>query len=521
MTVYLVGAGPGDPGLLTRRGADLLGRADVVVYDRLVDPALLSLVPAEAVLVDVGKQPAAQGTAQGGTARQGEINDLLVEHGRRVGPAGTVVRLKGGDPFLFGRGGEEAEALQAAGVDWAVVPGVTSAVAVPASAGVPVTHRGLSTSVTVVTGQVGDPTAPGGVDWEALAGVGGTLVVLMGMANRAEIAHRLMAGGRAADTPVAVVEWGTTAAQRTERTTLDRLASVPLGSPAVIVVGPVAALDLAAADSRPLAGTTVVVTRPRDQAGDLVAALGARGAQVIGLPVIEIDGPEDGGAALRRAAAAVAGYDWVAFTSANAVDRFVGLFRDGRDLAGARLAAVGGATAAALRRFGLVADLQPDPAGPATAERLAAAFPAAPPAGGRVLFPRAAVARRSLPDGLSAKGWTVDEVEAYRTVAAAAPPDDVVAALVEARVVTFTSPSTVTGYLSLATAGGHPLPVPPLVACIGPVTAAAARRAGLDVAVESPSPSGEALVGAIVAHLASGGRPASGGGPASGSRGGR
>ena len=397
---------------------------------------------------------------------------------------------------------------------WEVVPGVTSAVAVPAYAGMPVTHRGLSTSVTVVTGQVGDLTAPGGVDWEALARVGGTLVVLMGMATRDEIARRLMAGGRAADTPVAVVEWGTTAAQRTERTTLDRLASVALGSPAVIVVGPVAALDLAA-DSRPLAGTTVVVTRPRDQAADLVAALSTRGAQVVGLPVIDVDGPEDGGTALRQAAAAVAGYDWVAFTSANAVDRFVGLLRDGRDLAGVRLAAVGGATAAALARFGLVPDLLPDhlptqppPGEPATAAGLAAAFPEAPATGGRVLFPRAAVARRSLPDGLSAKGWAVDEVEAYRTVAAAAPPDDVVATLAEAQVVTFTSPSTVAGYLALRTVGGHPLPVPSVVACIGPVTASAARKAGLEVAVESPSPSGEALVAAIVVRLAEpGGRP--------------
>lgn len=496
MTVYLVGAGPGDPGLLTRRGAEVLERADVVVYDRLVDPALLSLAPPGAVLVDVGKRPAG-----GGAARQAEINELLVAHGRRVGPAGTVVRLKGGDPFLFGRGGEEAEALEAAGVAWAVVPGVTSAVAVPAYAGVPVTHRGLSTSVTVVTGQLGDPTAPGGVDWEGLARAGGTVVVLMGMANRREIARRLMDGGRPADTPVAVVEWGTTPAQRTERTTLDGLASVSLGSPAVIVVGPVAALDLGAADGRPLAGVTVVVTRPREQAADLVVALSARGAQVVGVPVIEIDGPADGGAALREAAAAVSGYDWVAFTSANAVDRFVGLLRDGRDLAGVRVAAVGAATAAALRRFGLVPDLLPPP-DRATAEGLAAAFGDVAPTGGRVLFCRAAVARRSLPDGLAAKGWTVDEVEAYRTVPAAPPPDEVADAVAGAAVVTFTSPSTVAGYLSLTTAGGHPLPVPPVVACIGPVTAAAARKAGLEVAVESPSPSGQALVAAIVACLA-------------------
>ncbi len=189
MTVYLVGAGPGDPGLLTRRGAELLGRADVVVHDRLVDPGLLDLAPPAALRVDVGKRPSGRPSAvpndADGSVRQHEINELLVAHGRR---AGTVVRLKGGDPFLFGRGGEEAEALQRASVEWEVVPGVTSAVAVPAAAGIPVTHRGLSTSVTVVTGHVGDETAPGGVDWAALAAGGGTLVVLMGMADRETIA---------------------------------------------------------------------------------------------------------------------------------------------------------------------------------------------------------------------------------------------------------------------------------------------------------------------------------------------
>jgi uroporphyrinogen III methyltransferase / synthase len=356
VTVYLVGAGPGDPGLLTRRGADLLARADVVVYDRLIDPALLSLARSDAVLVDAGKRPAgsAGGGVAGGAARQDEINALLVAHGR----AGrTVVRLKGGDPFLFGRGGEEAEALTRAAVAWEVVPGVTSATAVPAYAGIPVTHRGLSSSVTVVTGHVGDPSAPGGVDWESLARAGGTLVILMGMATRAEIARRLQAGGRPADTPVAVVQWGTTPSQRSVRTTLEGLESVTLGSPSVVVVGPVAALDLAWFAERPLAGTTVVVTRAREQAGTLAGAFDAAGARVVEVPVVEIADPEDGGVALRGAAAGVAGYDWVAFTSANSVHRFVPLLRDGRSLGSASLAAVGGATAGALAGYHVVADL--------------------------------------------------------------------------------------------------------------------------------------------------------------------
>jgi len=236
VTVALVGAGPGDPGLLTRRGAELLGTAEVVVYDRLVADELLDLAPADALRIDVGKGP-------GQSGRQADINDLLVTHGR----AGRrVVRLKGGDPFVFGRGGEEAEALRRAGLEVEVVPGVSSAFAAPAAAGIPVTHRTVSTSVTVVTGHAGDPTLPG-VDWDALARLEGTLVVLMGMGARAVIAERLLAAGRAPDTPVAVVRWGTTTRQEVARTTLRRLGEVELGAPAAIVIGAVAGLDVTAA----------------------------------------------------------------------------------------------------------------------------------------------------------------------------------------------------------------------------------------------------------------------------------
>ena len=236
MTVALVGAGPGDPGLLTRRGAELLEAADVVVYDRLISAELLALAPEGAELIDVGRGP-------GQSARQADINDLLVELGR----AGRrVVRLKGGDPFVFGRGGEEAEALRRAGLDVEVVPGVSSAFAAPAAAGIPVTHRTVSTSVTVVTGHDGDPSLPG-VDWEVLARLEGTLVVLMGMAARVAIVERLTAAGRSPDTPVAVVRWGTTGHQQVVRTTLAQLAGVDLAAPAVIVVGAVAGLDVTAA----------------------------------------------------------------------------------------------------------------------------------------------------------------------------------------------------------------------------------------------------------------------------------
>jgi uroporphyrin-III C-methyltransferase len=234
MTVALVGAGPGDPGLLTVRGAELLGRADVVVYDRLIALELLELAPAGAERIDVGKVP-------GSSERQTEINALLVHHGA----AGRrVVRLKGGDPFVFGRGGEEAEALRAAGVDYEVVPGVSSAFAAPAAAGIPVTHRGMATSVSVVTARVGDATPDDGIDWAALARIGGTVVVLMGMSERKRIADGLIAGGLGPDTPIAVVHWGTTPLQQVARSTLRGLPSIDLPAPAAIVIGPVAGLDL-------------------------------------------------------------------------------------------------------------------------------------------------------------------------------------------------------------------------------------------------------------------------------------
>jgi uroporphyrinogen III methyltransferase / synthase len=485
VTVYLVGAGPGDPGLLTRRGAEILSRADVVLFDRLVDPRLLALAPADALLVDVGKRV-------GEPRRQSDVNALILEHARC---ADTVVRLKGGDPFVFGRGGEEAEMLMEQGVAFEVVPGVTSAFAVPASAGVPVTQRALASAVTVVTGHVGDAPDPGAVDWESLGRAGGTLVVLMGMATRPEIARRLMAAGRRPDTPVAVVHAGTTAAQRTVRTTLADLAEVVLDPPCVIVIGPVAALDLRAATG-PLAGLRVVVTRPRSRASELVSGLVASGAAVIELPVIAIADPADSGAALRAEAARAADYDWVVFTSVPAVERFVDVLRDGRALGSARLAAVGPATAEALAARHLVADLVP-PVHTAAGLVDAMAAPGAP--GGRVLFPRALEARDTLARGLRDRGWEVTEVVAYRTVAATdAVSDDDLAAVSSADVVVFTSPSTVTHYATLAAGRAQPS----VVACIGPVTAEAARRAGFSVAVVAEEHTAAGLVDALSVHVA-------------------
>jgi len=480
VTVYLVGAGPGDPDLITVRGADVLRRADVVVYDRLSAEALLALAPPTAERISVGKTPGHVSVAQA------DINALLVEKGK----AGLeVVRLKGGDPFVFARGGEEAAALRDADVPFEVVPGITSAVAVPAYAGVPVTHRGVSTSFTVVTGHEA-PWAAEETDWDAVARVGGTIVVLMGAATRGAIAERLIAAGLAPDTPVASVQWGTRPDQRTVRTTLAGLGDAPVESPTTIVIGAVAAIDLAWFERRPLFGKRVAVTRARRQASSLVRALRSLGAEVVEVPAIEVTDPADGGVGLRAAAATVGEFDWVVFTSANSVERFVPLLRDARDLGGVNIAAIGPGTADALAGVNLVPDLVPERF---VAESLLDAFPPGP---GRVLLPRAAVARDVLPDGLAAKGWEVEVVEAYRTVAGDVAPEVVAAARV-ADAITFTSSSTVTRYIEVAGRDA----VPPVVVCIGPVTAQTAGDNGLNVDAVAGEHSIPGLVETVVRLL--------------------
>ena len=482
MTVYLVGAGPGDPELLTVKGADVLRRADVVVYDRLSVSSLLDLAPPDAERLSVGKTPGHPSMAQD------EINALLVSRGR----AGKeVVRLKGGDPFVFARGGEEAQALLDAGVPFEVVPGITSAVGVPAYAGVPLTYRGLSTSFTVVTGHE-DPWAATETDWEAVARVGGTIVILMGVATRAAIAERLMAGGLAGETPVAAVRWGTRPEQRTVRTTLAHLGATELEPPVTMVVGGVADLDLRWFESRPLFGRKVVVTRAREQASELVDRLHRLGAETVELPAITIDEPGDGGAALRGAALRVGHYDWVIFTSANAVERFCARLHDARSLAGVRVAAIGPGTAGALRSFGVEPDLVPENF---VAESLIEVFPFG---NGEVLLPRAAVAREVLPESLRAKGWRVDVVEAYLT-RPAEPSASALAEAGKADAITFTSSSTVTNFLHVAGLDA----VPPVVVCIGPVTAETAREAGLTVDVVAEEHTIDGLVQALVEALPS------------------
>jgi uroporphyrinogen III methyltransferase/synthase len=495
VTVHLVGAGPGDPGLLTVRALEVLQRADVVVYDRLSQESLLDLAPAGAERIDVGKAPGHVRLPQEG------INALLVERGRR---GETVVRLKGGDPFVFARGGEEAAALAEAGVPFEVVPGITSAIAVPAYAGIPVTLRHSSTSVTIVTGHE-EPGAgeDGTVDWQAVARVGGTIVILMGAARIDRIAAALMAAGRPPETPVAAVQWGTRPEQRTVRATLDTIGDHELGAPSTIVVGEVAARDLAWFENRPLFGRRIVVTRAREQASELVARLAALGAATVEVPAIAIAAPADGGAALAAAVdrLAAGAYDWLVLTSPNGARRLLAALRaagrDARALGSTRLAAIGPGTADVLAAANLVADLVPPRF---VAESLLASFPGTGDgdvATGRVLLARAAVARDVLPEGLAERGWKVDVVEAYRTEPA--PLDErAAAALADAEIVTFTSSSTVTNFL--ATAGGGAMP--PVVAAIGPVTAATARGHGLTVDVEAEVHSLDGLVDALCAWAA-------------------
>jgi uroporphyrinogen III methyltransferase/synthase len=500
--VYLVGAGPGDPGLITVRGRELLERCDAVVHDALANPALLEHARAGGrapELHDVGKRG---GSAD--SARQEEIDALLVRLGRE---GKRVVRLKGGDPFVFGRGGEEAEALAAAGIPFEVVPGVTAGIAAPAYAGIPVTHRGVATSVTFVTGSE-DPAKEGTqVDWSALARAGGTIVLYMGVRPLARIAAALIGGGMAGDTPAAAVQWGTWPRQRTVVATLSTLADAAvregLTAPVITVVGPAVALRerIAWLERRPLFGRRVLVTRAESGASALRGPLVELGADVLELPATRIEplDPAPLEAALRR----LADFQWVALTSVNGVarlwDALIGLGLDARALAGRKLCAVGQVTADALLERGLAVDVVPRRF---VAEGVLEALSARDDvAGARVLYVAAEGARDVLPRGLQALGARVETVAVYRTA-----PDGRGAAAVrraldagEVDLVTLTSASSVRGYVD---AVGEVAARRAPAASIGPVTTEAARRAGLEVAAEATTSTIAGLVEAVREALA-------------------
>ena len=479
MTTYLVGAGPGDPGLLTARALELIARADVVLHDRLVPPEALAHARPDAVVVDVGK------VGGGEQVPQERTTALLVEHAR----AGReVVRLKGGDPFVFGRGGEEAQALRAAGCAFEIVPGVTAGVAAPAYAGIPVTQRGLASAVAFVTGhlasdtQSASRTGTGDLDWPALAAFPGTLVFYMGVRQLARIGEQLVAHGRDPDEPATVVERGTLADQRAYPATLATLGAVDARAPAVTVVGAVAALgaELAWFAAGPLAGRTIAVTRARAQASALAARLRAFGARVVEAPAIRIE-------PLAVDLPDLARYDLLCLTSPNGVRRLFEEVRDARALAGPTIAAIGPGTAAALREHGVAADVVPERA---VGEALVGALDGVPVR--RALVARAAQARDVVPDALRARGAEVDVLALYRTVAEPLDPEARAAAL-GADYATFTSASSVRFFHAAAgTLDG------PRLASIGPVTTAALRELGYVAALEAGDHTPEGLVAALV-----------------------
>jgi uroporphyrinogen III methyltransferase / synthase len=494
-TVYLVGAGPGDPGLMTARALELIASADAILYDRLIPPGALRGAREDVELRYVGKRPGAHALSQA------EIGEALVELGR----AGrSVVRLKGGDPFVFGRGGEEAEALAGAGVPFEVVPGVTAGVAAPAYAGIPVTHRDAASAVAFVTGHE-DPEKPGtAIDWDALARFPGTLVFYMGVRQLPTIAERLVAAGRSAGEPAAVVERGTTPGQRAVRAPLGGIAAAVreagIEPPAITLVGPVAALRerLAWVERRPLFGRRVVVTRARAQAGSLAGRLAALGADVVEAPAIRTE-PRPLEGELRAALEAIEDYALVCVTSPNGaaalLDALAELGRDARALAGATVAAIGPATAAELARRGIRPDVVP---AKAVAEELAAALAGVEVEGRSALVVRPVEARDALPGALRERGADVTLAPLYETVPAPLGADEL-NAIASADYVTFASGSSVRFFVAAAQ---HGLPERARVVSIGPVTSAAAREHGLEVHAEAERHDVDGLVEALLADAA-------------------
>ena len=500
MKVYLIGAGPGDPGLFTLRGRDCLAAADVVIYDALANDALLAHARKDAELIYVGKVAGDHALPQDG------INQLLVDKARE---GKVVARLKGGDPYIFGRGGEEAEALLEAGIPFEEVPGISSTIAAPAYAGIPLTHRNFASSVTIITGHE-NPDKPGSVhNWQALAQSASTLVFVMGMKNLPDIARNLLAAGMDPATPAALVYRGTTPRQRSLVSTLAALpqAAVDQGfsNPSVIVVGKVCSLhdQLGWFEQRPLFGRSVVVTRAREQASGLAQELVQLGADVIQCPTIEIS-PLPDYAELDAAIDRLSEYAWLIFTSVNGVrwfwKRLEAAGKDSRALGLCRVAAIGPATAEALEARGIRPDFIPERY---VAEGVVEGLLARGKVDGvRMLLPRAAKAREVLPDELRKAGARVDVISAYETIPAAARKDEVLERMQAGTLdcVTFGSSSTVENFLSLIpaeTLRAHP---EVRLAAIGPVTARTLEAHGLPCHIMAEEYTIPALVQALVSH---------------------
>jgi uroporphyrinogen III methyltransferase/synthase len=501
--VYLIGAGPGDPGLITVKGLEYLRRADVVVYDYLANPAFLDEAPPGAERIYVGKKKGCHHQPQD------RINALLEEKARE---GKIVARLKGGDPYVFGRGGEEALHLHGAGIPFEVVPGVTAGFAAAAYAGIPLTHRDFTTSLGLVTGHEDPAKKMSSLDWEKLATGVGTLVFYMGMANLSLIAEKLMSHGRSAETPVAIIRWATTPRQETLVATLgdvvEKVARSGIKPPAVIVVGEVVGLreKLRWFDNRPLFGKRILVTRTAAQAGEFSHILESQGAQVIECPTISLVTPPATDE-LDASISDISSFDWLVLTSTNAVGfffaRLQALGLDARALGRCRVCAVGPKTAATIRAHGIVPDLVP---ADYKAEGVVAAFADLGIAGRRVLFPRADKAREVIPKGLTALGAEVISPVAYRNVLPDVLPREALEALEVGEIdcVTFTASSTVE---NLAVLLGPERFVKLLdgvaVAAIGPITSKTCRRLGLEVAIEPKEYTLEALTDEIERHFSS------------------
>ncbi len=503
--VYLVGAGPGDPGLITVKGRECIEHAEVIIYDYLASPALLKYAPATAEQIYVGKKGGNHTLSQDG------INALIVE---KAQSGRVVTRLKGGDPFIFGRGGEEAEVLVAAGIPFEIVPGVTSAIAAPAYAGIPLTHRDYTSTLAFITGHEDPTKTETSIEWASLAKGIGTLVFFMGVKNLPHIARNLTSNGMPPDTPVGLVRWGTTTRQESVFGTLEniveRVAAAGLKAPSIIVVGKVVTLrhTLKWFENRPLLGKRIVVTRAREQASDLVRHLTDMGADCLECPTIRVMPPDDWqplDAAIQR----LSTYDWIVFTSVNGVKFFFKrLFDTGHDVRALhrlKTACIGPVTADTLLGFGLTTDILPDNY---RAESVVAAFRAERVDGRRILLPRAKEARPVLPVELTRMGAAVDEVAAYQTVQAREGADTLVDELRAGGIdmITFTSSSTVRNFKALLPDGE---PLENLmngvkVASIGPITSDTARELGFTVDITAESYTIPGLCDAILAHYQAG-----------------
>jgi uroporphyrinogen III methyltransferase/synthase len=498
--VYLVGAGPGDAGLITVRGRECIQLAEVIVYDNLVNPSLLKHARPDAEIIFAGK------TSKQHTLTQDEINALLVEKARE---GKIVTRLKGGDPFVFGRGGEEAEELRKAGFQFEIVPGISSSIAAPAYAGIPVTHRGVATAFMVITGHEDPTKEETQVDWAGVAKFFGTRVILMGVERIGTIAEELIRHGASPETPVAMVRWGTTGRQQTIQGTLATIADVASKAdfkpPAVTIVGEVVRLreNLNWFEQRPLFGRRIVVTRSREQASELVRQLSELGADVLEIPTIRIKPPQSL-APLREAVDGLGEYDWLIFTSPNGVEAFFGEFfahhKDIREIGPVKISAIGAVTTQKLAELHLEVDLQPKEF---TTEALLAEFKKSVSCENlKMLMPRADLADQRLARGLEDLGAIVDDVDAYQTVPDTEDRNGHRARLLGegADIVTFTSSSTVVNFCKLVDVPALMKQYPDMrFASIGPQTSQAAREKGLEVAVEAKVHTVPGLVEAILA----------------------